>query len=96
MVSGSRDAIPNPRREELRRALARVRLHAAQLETALDPAHASFTGKAVWVGPAARTFAEELIGRRNRLRVLVGRIVEELEAEFRATSETTDRPAGTR
>ncbi|GAA2863357.1 hypothetical protein GCM10010517_22390 [Streptosporangium fragile] len=91
MVSGPDGMVPNPRREELQRALAQVRAHAARLETALDPAHASFTGKAVWVGPAARTFAEELTGRRNRLRTLVRRIVEELEAELRATPEKVDR-----
>ncbi|MBB2911489.1 cysteine sulfinate desulfinase/cysteine desulfurase-like protein [Streptosporangium becharense] len=65
--------------------------HAEQLEAALDPAHASFTGKAVWVGPAARVFAEELTGRRNRLRALVQRIVEELEAELQATPEKANR-----
>ncbi|MGV9775474.1 hypothetical protein [Streptosporangium sp. NPDC003464] len=86
----------NPRREELLRALTRIRLHAAQLETALDPAHASFTGKAVWVGPTARAFAEELTGRRNRLRTLVRRIVEDLEAELLATPEKVDRASTAR
>ncbi|MEV4245432.1 hypothetical protein AB0J63_18725 [Streptosporangium canum] len=90
MGLGSESTV-NPRREELLRALTRVQLHAAQLETALDPAHASFTGKAVWVGPTARAFAEELTGRRNRLRTLVQRIVEDLEAELRAIPEKVDR-----
>jgi hypothetical protein len=36
MVSGPEDMVPNPRREELQRALTRVRPHAAQLERALD------------------------------------------------------------
>lgn len=90
------ESMVNPRREELLRVLTRVQLHAAQLETALDPAHASFTGKAVWVGPTARVFAEELTGRRNRLRTLVQRIVEDLEAELRATPEKVDRASTAR
>ena len=61
---------PNPRREELLRALTKVRAHAARLEAALDSAHEALTGKAVWVGPVARDFAEELGGRRVRLRGL--------------------------
>ncbi|ACZ89051.1 hypothetical protein [Streptosporangium roseum] len=90
------EGIANPRREELLRALTRVQLHAVQLETALDPAHASLTGKAVWAGPTARAFAEELTGRRNRLRTLVQRIVEDLEAELRATPEKVDRSSNVR
>ncbi|SNS36026.1 hypothetical protein SAMN05216276_100870 [Streptosporangium subroseum] len=91
MVPGPKDMVANPRREELQRALTQVRAHAARLETALDPAHASFTGKAVWVGPTARAFTAELAGRRSRLRTLVQRIVEELEAEVRAIPEKVDR-----
>ncbi|WP_344448934.1 hypothetical protein [Acrocarpospora macrocephala] len=83
----------NPRREELLRALARVRMYAAGLEAALDPAHAAFTGKAVWVGPVARDFTAELTGRRARLRVLTQRIVEDLENELRATPERVARPS---
>ncbi|WP_189243190.1 hypothetical protein [Planobispora rosea] len=63
----------------------------ARLEAALDPAHATFTGGAVWTGPAARNFAEELTGRRARLRVLTQRIVEELEDELLATPEQATR-----
>ncbi|MER5627588.1 hypothetical protein ABT061_41865 [Streptosporangium sp. NPDC002544] len=96
MVSGPEDMVPNPRRAELQRALARVRTHAAQLEAALDPPHTSFTGRAVWVGPTARAFATELAGRRSRLRTLVQRIVEDLEAELRATPERTARPSSAR
>ncbi|MFB9718743.1 hypothetical protein [Planobispora longispora] len=66
-------------------------MHAAQLEAALDPAHAAFTGRAVWTGPAAREFGEELTGRRARLRVLTQRIVEELENELRAAPERVAR-----
>ncbi len=88
--------VPNPRREELLRALTKVRAHAAQLETALDPAHAAFTGQAVWVGPAARDFTEELAGRRARLRVLTQRIVEDLESELRTAPEKVTRSSATR
>ncbi|WP_377237727.1 hypothetical protein [Planobispora takensis] len=78
------------------RVLEKVRIHAAQLEAALDPAHATFTGEAVWTGPAARDFAGELTGRRARLRVLAQRIVEELEGELRATPEKVARSSAAR
>jgi hypothetical protein len=81
----------NPRRGELQRVLAQVRVQVAQLEVALDRAHAAFTGKAVWVGPVARDFTEELTGRRARLQVLAQRIVEELENELRGTPESVAR-----
>ncbi|MFF3671227.1 hypothetical protein [Microtetraspora malaysiensis] len=70
-------------------------MHARQLEAALDPPHATFTGKPVWVGPKAREFAEELTNRRVRLRSLVQRIVSDLETEFMATPEKVRRsPTG--
>ncbi|GGL50234.1 hypothetical protein GCM10014719_59420 [Planomonospora parontospora subsp. antibiotica] len=90
------DMAPDPRREELLRALTKVRMHAARLEAALDPAHAAFTGKAVWTGPTARDFTEELTGRRARLRTLTQRIVEELEDELRATPENAARSSAAR
>ncbi|MBG0820052.1 hypothetical protein HS048_04780 [Planomonospora sp. ID91781] len=86
----------DPRREELLRALTKVRMHAARLEAALDPAHSAFTGKAVWTGPTARGFAEELAGHRARLRRLTQRIVEELEDELRATPEKEARSPAAR
>ncbi|MBB5960868.1 hypothetical protein [Planomonospora venezuelensis] len=61
----------------------------------MDPAHAAFTGKAVWVGPAARDFTGELTGHRARLRTLTQRIVEELEDELRATPEKAARSSAT-
>lgn len=42
-------------------------------------------GGAVWVGSAARTFAEDLSERRGRLRTVAQAILDELEAELRAT-----------
>ncbi|WP_449060682.1 hypothetical protein [Planomonospora algeriensis] len=87
---------PDPRREELLRALAKVRAHAARLEAALDAAHAAFTGEAVWTGPTARAFTEELTGRRARLRTLTRRIVEELEDELRAVPESAARSPAAR
>ncbi|MFC4058064.1 hypothetical protein ACFOWE_07140 [Planomonospora corallina] len=96
LTADTHDLAPNPRKEELLRALERVRSHAARLEAAFDPPHATLTGKAVWTGPAARTFTEELTARRARLRALTRRIVEELEAEFMATPEKVDRSPAAR
>jgi hypothetical protein len=39
----------------------------------------------------ARAFTAELTGRRNRLRTLVQRVAEELEAEVRTIPEKVDR-----
>ncbi|MFG2078589.1 hypothetical protein [Nonomuraea maritima] len=39
--------VDNPRHQELRQALARVRQLAAQLETALDEPYRQFSGSAV-------------------------------------------------
>ncbi|GAA0445482.1 hypothetical protein Acor_76020 [Acrocarpospora corrugata] len=91
MAPNPQDMAPNPRSEELRRVLAKVRVQVAQLEEALDRPHVEFTGKAVWVGPVARTFTEELTARRARLRVLAQRIIEELENELRGTPERVAR-----
>jgi hypothetical protein len=76
---------PNPRYEALQMALAEVKSRIAVLEAAMDPPHRKFTGGAVWVGPAARTFAEDLTERRRRLRTTAQAILDELEAELRAT-----------
>ncbi|MCC5578659.1 hypothetical protein IMZ11_23820 [Microtetraspora sp. AC03309] len=91
MTANLDDMVPNPRKQELLRALEKVRMHARQLEAALDPPHATFTGKAVWVGPQARAFADELTQRRARLRSLIQRIVSDLEAEFMAAPEHVRR-----
>ncbi|WP_157570351.1 hypothetical protein ACQP1V_35565 [Microtetraspora malaysiensis] len=91
MTANPDDMVPNPRKQELLRALEKVRMHARQLEAALDPPHATFTGKTVWVGPQARAFADELTQRRARLRSLIQRIVSDLEAEFMATPEKVRR-----
>ena len=79
--------MPYPRYEDLREALAEVRDRAAVLEAAMDSAHRQFTTRAVWVGPAARSFAEELSARRARLRETAQLIVDELEEEARARAQ---------
>lgn len=77
--------VDNPRHQELRQALARVRQMAAQLETALDEPYRQFSGSAVWVGPAARRFGEELARHRQRLAAQAARVVGELEEELGRT-----------
>lgn len=75
---------PNPRRQELERALAEIRERAAALETALDAPHRQFTGQPVWVGPVARRFAADLTERRKRLRAVANAVIAELEEELRS------------
>ncbi|SDJ50380.1 hypothetical protein SAMN05421874_10221 [Nonomuraea maritima] len=77
--------VDNPRHQELRQALARVRQLATQLETALDEPYRQFSGSAVWVGPAARRFGEELARHRQRLAAQAARVVGELEEELGRT-----------
>lgn len=85
MNSGPADAIPNPRRQMLEKTLAEVKARIAILEAALDPAHRQFTGQPVWVGPKARTFAEDLTARRTRLRQATRAILDAVEEELRVT-----------
>ncbi|ETK32497.1 hypothetical protein [Microbispora sp. ATCC PTA-5024] len=87
------DLVPNPRHRELEAALAAVREHLHVLETALDAACAQFGGEAVWVGPAARAFGDELQGRRARLRAAARQVLSELEAELRTTPSHVPRTA---
>jgi hypothetical protein len=74
--------VPNPRHEALEQALAEVKARVAILEAALDPPHGQFTGQAVWVGPTARRFAEDLTARRVRLRKAAQALVTALESEL--------------
>ncbi|MCT9929413.1 hypothetical protein N5079_04185 [Planotetraspora sp. A-T 1434] len=87
------DLVPNPRYRDLETALAAVRAHIHVLETALDPACAQFGGQAVWVGPTARAFGEELNGRRARVKTAAQHVLAELEAELRATPSKISRTA---
>ncbi|GHH70028.1 hypothetical protein GCM10017673_21260 [Streptosporangium violaceochromogenes] len=76
------DLVPNPRRQMVEQALAEIRARVAVLEAALDPAHGQFTGQAVWVGPKARRFAEDLTARRVRLRQAARALLDTLEEEL--------------
>ncbi|MEV7966847.1 hypothetical protein AB0O34_12815 [Sphaerisporangium sp. NPDC088356] len=87
------DLVPNPKYRDLETALAAVRAHIHVLETALDPVCAQFGGQAVWVGPTARAFGEELNGRRARIRTAAQHVLAELEAELRATPTKISRAA---
>ncbi|MEZ0072583.1 hypothetical protein [Planotetraspora sp. GP83] len=92
-MSVNDDLVPNPRYRDLETALAAVRAHIHVLETALDPACAQFGGQAVWVGPTARAFGEELNGRRARMKMAAQHVLAELEAELRATPTKVSRTA---
>jgi hypothetical protein len=87
------DLVPNPRYQDLQTALTAVREHIDVLETALDQACATFSGHAVWVGPTARIFGEELHGRRARIRATAQHVLAALEAELRATPRMVVRSA---
>ncbi|GLW08433.1 hypothetical protein Misp01_35630 [Microtetraspora sp. NBRC 13810] len=79
--------VPNPRRQALQQTLAAVRRHVAQLEAALDQPFGQFTGRAVWVGPAARRFGDDLDAYRRRLRNQARRVLSDLEEEVARTPE---------
>jgi hypothetical protein len=87
------DLVPNPRYQDLETALATIREHVRVMETALDAACAQFGGEAVWVGPAARAFGEELRGRRARIKSAAQHVLDELEAELRSTPTRVSRTA---
>lgn len=77
--------VPNPRYEELERALAAVRARGQRLQAALDPPFDLFTGQAVWVGPAARAFRDGLVHHRSLLKRIVDDVIAQLEAELGST-----------
>ncbi|MEV0390062.1 hypothetical protein [Nonomuraea sp. NPDC050643] len=77
--------VDNPRHQALRQALADVRRQVARLEAALDEPYRLFTGAAVWAGPGARRFGEELSHQRQSLKRQARRVVDELEEELRRT-----------
>ena len=85
------DLVPNPRHRDLETALAAVRAHTHVVETALDRACAQLGGEAVWVGPTARAFGEELNGRRARLKTAAQHVLTELETELRNTPSRVSR-----
>lgn len=87
------DLVSNPRHRDLEVALAAVRTRLKILETSLDTACTQFGSQAVWVGPTARAFGEELTGRRRRIKTAVQHVLAELEAELRATPSKVSRAA---
>jgi hypothetical protein len=76
------ELVDSPRFRALQMALFNVRRQVIQLEDALDPPFRLFSGRAVWVGPAARNFGEDLSRQRQALKRHARRIVEELEDEL--------------
>lgn len=87
------DLVPNPKYAELEATLAVIRSHAQVLEALLDPVCSRFGSQAIWVGPTARAFEQELSGRRTRIKAAARRVVEELEAELRSTPSEVSRAA---
>ncbi|GAA3441643.1 hypothetical protein [Planomonospora venezuelensis] len=79
------DGAADARRRILEQTLAEVKARVEILEAALDPAHRRFTGQAVWVGPTARRFAEDLVARRARLRQAGQALVTTVEEELAST-----------
>ncbi|MCF6468737.1 hypothetical protein FAF44_10100 [Nonomuraea sp. MG754425] len=77
--------VDNPRYQALQQALVNVERHVAQLRAALDEPFGLFSGDAVWIGPVARRFGEDLGHYRMRLRQQAETVVAELEAEIRRT-----------
>jgi hypothetical protein len=85
------DLVPNPRHGELEAALAAVRTHAQALATVLDPVCTQFGSQAIWVGPTARAFEQELNGRKTRIKTAVQHVIDELEAELHSTPSKVPR-----
>ncbi|MGW3352507.1 hypothetical protein ACWDA3_55235 [Nonomuraea rubra] len=77
--------VDNPRYTALQQALTKVEQHVARLRAALDEPFELFCGDAVWIGPVARRFGEDLGHHRQRLKQQAETVVAELEAEIRRT-----------
>lgn len=77
------DMVPNPRREELEKALRQIRRLAEELESSLDlPYRLSISGE-VMQGRFAEQVGTELAGHRRDMRRKVNALIEELEGEVR-------------
>jgi hypothetical protein len=79
------DKVPNPKYQDLESLKGRVQSTAPAMREALDTPARDMGGGKVWVGTTADAFAGEVTGRKRRLSTLVQGILDEMDAELRAT-----------
>ena len=79
MTSSGDGLIPNPWLYDLEQALVEVKKQSALSEDALDTPLRQMTDQAIWIGPVARRFTEDLGVRRPWIRQATQAIVNALE-----------------
>lgn len=85
--------VPNPHYTELQDLHKDVLAVQHTIGKALHTSAQLMHGGSAWTGPtAAKSFAEEVSGRDQRLPGLVNQILSAIEAEMASTPQTMERP----
>ena len=79
------DKVPNPEYQDLERLRGRIEKAAPAMRSALDSAAQAMGGGKVWIGTTASAWGGEVSGRKQRLASRVQAILDEVDAELRAT-----------
>jgi hypothetical protein len=77
--------VPNPAYQDLEELRGRIVQAAPALRTALDRPAQDLGGGKVWTGTVADGFAQEVIGRKQRLGALVEGLLSAVDAKLAAT-----------
>jgi hypothetical protein len=75
----------NPYLTDLQQLRSRLTGEVAKLQDSLKTTCSDMGGKKVWVGKTADTWTTDVTGRRNRIQILVGKIIPIIDAEIKRT-----------
>jgi hypothetical protein len=79
--------VPNPAIADLKDLKKRLQGELATLNSTLKTTNSDMTGKKVWVGKAADTWAKEVSGRYTRVKQLLAKLVPIIDAEIQRLPE---------
>jgi len=77
----------NPYLADLKSLRLRLGTEVATLENSLKTTCSDMSGKKTWVGRAADTWTTDVVGRRNRIQTLLGKLIPVVDAEIKKTPE---------
>jgi hypothetical protein len=75
--------VPNPRRLALEKVLGRVKSEGDELDRSLAAPIRLMGGREIWVGPAATTFENDLVGHRKQVQQAVRSVVASIEEQIK-------------
>ncbi len=79
----SEKMVPNPRRLALEKVLGRVKAEGAELDRSLAAPVGLMGSREVWVGAAATTFENDLLGHRKQVQQAVRSVVTSIEKQIK-------------